>query len=181
MMQLQGTWWLLVAIIVLVMVFQWWLYSRQLSEREREAEAERRAAELLRDVLPDRDRRQLATSRYLKVPSPGVAARIYRVPLERGWVGVFESGELRQRLCVEPLEQLPPSDVVLMHKLLIEGDDERYLREANVLTPRAATRLLDWSYYVERGLCRQGASAAPTSRDRQPGEPGRVLPERGRR
>ncbi len=35
------------------------------------------------------------------------------------------------RLCVQPIEYLPDADVVALHKLMIEADEENYLLRAN--------------------------------------------------
>jgi hypothetical protein len=35
------------------------------------------------------------------------------------------------RLCVQPIEYLPDADVVVLHKLMIEADEENYLLRAN--------------------------------------------------
>jgi len=55
-------------------------------------------------------------------------------------VEVYDEGKLTMRLCVEPLERLPAADVVLMHKLMIEGNEERYLHEANIVHLRGTGR-----------------------------------------
>ena len=35
------------------------------------------------------------------------------------------------RLCVQPVESLPDADVVVLHKLMIEANEESYLQKAN--------------------------------------------------
>jgi hypothetical protein len=35
------------------------------------------------------------------------------------------------RLCVQPIERLPDADVVVLHKLMIEANEEHYLQRAN--------------------------------------------------
>ncbi|HEX5502775.1 MAG TPA: hypothetical protein VFW96_09135 [Thermomicrobiales bacterium] len=101
-------------------------------------EAERKGQELLRAVLTAAEHAQLAERGYLEVPSPSVAGRVYRIPRHRGTVQRLDAGQAPVRLCVVPDRWLPDADIVLMHKLLIEADEERYLALANVLAPDAA-------------------------------------------
>lgn len=107
--------------------------------------AEERARALLRHVLPPDDYQHLVRRGYLDVVSPTIAGRVYRIPYFQGMVEVIEDGHPLMRLCVVPLRWLPDPDLVLMHKLMIEGDEARYLRVANRF-PAATTRLLlaDW-------------------------------------
>jgi len=94
--------------------------------------AERRAAHLLRDVLTPEQCRQLLWHGYLEIPSPSSAGRIYRVPRARGeFVQVIENGKAIMRICVQPVERLPDADVVVLHKLMIEANEEFYLQNAN--------------------------------------------------
>jgi len=94
--------------------------------------AERRAAHLLRDVLTPEQSRQLLWHGYLEVPSPSSAGRIYRVPRARGeFVQVIEHGKATMRICVQPVERLPDADVIVLHKLMIEANEEHYLQNAN--------------------------------------------------
>ena len=97
--------------------------------------AEGRAGALLEDLLTEDERRQLGRDGYLGVPSPSRPGRTYRVPRHRGQVRVYEGTTLVLALCVEPVEWLPDGDVVLLHKLMIEGDEAEYLRVANHFTP----------------------------------------------
>ena len=65
--------------------------------------AERRAGNLLRDMLTDEQCRQLAWRGYLEVPSPSTSQRVYRVPRTRGYVQVLEHGRAVMSLCVQPI------------------------------------------------------------------------------
>ncbi len=146
MTQLQG-WLLILALLgLLVLAYGWWIwhYDQRSSAQEPDAEAERRAAKLVEELLPERDRQRLAQVGYLEVPSPSVAGRVYLVPGGPGPVEVRESGELRLRLCVEPVEHLPRTEIVLMHKLMIEGDEAGYLRAANILYGSHAQDVVGW-------------------------------------
>jgi len=96
------------------------------------ADAERRAEELLQSQLSPEEWHQLVTQGYLRVQSPSKSSRTYLIPRYRGLVRVYEQGRSVMRLCVGPVEAMPDHDVVLMHKLMIEGNEEEYLKTANV-------------------------------------------------
>ena len=93
--------------------------------------AERRARQLLRAILTHEQWHQLLWHGYLEITSPTDPARIYRVPRSKGYVQVIEHGQAVMRLCLQPVESLPDADVVVLHKLMIEGNEETYLAKAN--------------------------------------------------
>ncbi len=93
--------------------------------------AERRAAELLRAILTPEQVRQLLWRGYLEIPSPTKPQRVYRVPKSKGYVQVIDNGRAIMRLCLQPIEYLPDADVVALHKLMIEANEETYLQKAN--------------------------------------------------
>jgi hypothetical protein len=94
--------------------------------------AERRAETLLRDMLSQEEYRRLLTTGFLEIPSPSRPDRVYRIPRGPGQVLVEERGRVLERLCLQPeAAGLPEADVVLMHKLLIEADEDWYLATAN--------------------------------------------------
>lgn len=93
--------------------------------------AERQATDLLRDTLTSEQFRQLVWRGYLEVPSPTEPRRVYRVPRARGYIQVVENGHAIMRLCVQPVEYLPDADIVVLHKLMIEANEEHYLQKAN--------------------------------------------------
>ena len=103
--------------------------------------AEGRAKLLLRQLLGDEEYERVARRGYLDVPSPSIPERLYRVPYFQGMVDVIEGGIATMRLCVVPARWVPDADVVIMHKLLIEGDEARYLRIANRF-PAGTSRLV---------------------------------------
>jgi len=74
--------------------------------------AESRAKALLREMLSENQYQQLIKFGYLEVPSPSIDNRVYRIP-----------------------EPLPDGDVVVMHKLMIEANEEEYLQKANHFAP----------------------------------------------
>ncbi len=98
-------------------------------------EAERKAENLLMQVLSPEESRELEHRGYLEVRSPSREGRVYRVPRGRGMVSVYEGGRAVMSLCVQPVEWIPGADVVLMHKLMIEANEEDYLRTANQFEP----------------------------------------------
>lgn len=118
--------WIVVALALSPMV--WLLLQPYLKGQSR---AERRAADLLHDILTPEQCRQLMWRGYLEVPSPTTAQRVYRVPRTRGYVQVLENGRAVMRLCVQPVEYLPDADIVVLHKLMIEANEEIYLQQAN--------------------------------------------------
>ena len=93
--------------------------------------AEQRARDLLRQQLGDPEFALLVRRGYLDIPSPSLPDRAYRVPYAQGMVDVLEGGMATMRLCIVPTRWVPDGDLVIMHKLLIEGDEARYLRVAN--------------------------------------------------
>ena len=103
-----------------------------------------RADALLRQVLDSEAYQRLVRCGYLDVSSPTIAGRSYRIPYGPGRVEVREQGCLIARLCVVPAVALPAADVVLTHKLLIEGDEARYLRVANHFPAGGARRIGGW-------------------------------------
>jgi len=97
--------------------------------------AKRRARELLRAVLTTEQYCQLKRRGYIDIPSPRDQERTYRVPRGPGLVRVIEKGRETASLCLQPLEWVPDADIVVMHKLMIEADEETYLQKANRLAP----------------------------------------------
>jgi hypothetical protein len=93
--------------------------------------SERRAMSLLREMLSSEEFRQLTWLGYVDVPSPSDRNRTYRVPRTRGYVQVIDGGRAVMRLCLQPTERIPDADVVLLHKLMIEGNETAYLDKAN--------------------------------------------------
>lgn len=105
--------------------------NKKLSPEEL-AEAERRASVLLKQLLTAKEYFQLTQCGYLEVKSPSNPDLVYRIPRRpSGVVKLYVRGKLEMFLCVQPVKSLPIDDVVLMHKLLIEAEEERYLKIAN--------------------------------------------------
>jgi hypothetical protein len=93
--------------------------------------ADARAQALLRQLLDGSEQLQLNRLGYLEVASRTHQGRFYRIPAHGGYVHVYEHGQAVSRLCVVPVDPLPDADVPLVHKLLIEADEEAYLAKAN--------------------------------------------------
>ena len=126
----------LALLLVLGLLVAWLLFADPAGGRRSDrGAAEARATALLEDLLTEDERRQLERDGYLGVPSPSRPGRTYRVPRHRGQVRVYEGRALVMTLCVGPVGRLPDGDVVLLHKLMIEGDEAEYLRAANRFTP----------------------------------------------
>ncbi len=94
-------------------------------------EAEQKAETLLKSLLPSDQYNHLVRKGYLECQSGMYPYRTYRIPRHRGSVEVYEMGRLVMSLCVQPTEIVPDADVVVMHKLMIEGNEREYLRRAN--------------------------------------------------
>lgn len=118
--------WIVIALALIPML---WLFVQPYFKRL--TRAERRAAELLRATLTTQQLRQLNWQGYLEIPSPTAPQRVYRVPRSKGYVQVMENGRAIMRLCLQPVEALPDADVVVLHKLMIEANEETYLEKAN--------------------------------------------------
>lgn len=93
--------------------------------------AERRADELLRVVLTPEEYRQLVQQGHVDIPSPSDPARVYQVPRYAGRVQVRVDGIVRECLCLQPLVWVPDPDLVAIHKLMIQANEEVYLQTAN--------------------------------------------------
>jgi hypothetical protein len=91
-------------------------------------------------VLTRQQYRHLVRHGYLDIPSPRDPECIYRVPRSQGLVGVIKRVKRKASLCLQPVEWVPDADVVVMHKLMIEADEENYLQMANKL----ALKNSDW-------------------------------------
>lgn len=110
---------------------------------EERALAERRSEELLRDLLDECEYRQLVRYGYMDVPSRCYAGRLYRIPYLPGRVSILEDGRAVAELCVQPLAPLPDNDMIVLHKVMIEGDELDYLARANAF-PVTVPLVIPW-------------------------------------
>ena len=94
--------------------------------------AQERSLALLRDVLSEHEFEQWTRQGYLDVSSPSEAQRIYRIRRADGLVRVYEQGKAVRALCLQPAEPLPSNDLVVLHKLMIQGNEQEYVQKANL-------------------------------------------------
>jgi hypothetical protein len=106
-------------------------YNKDIDEQKATAEA--RSWSMLHSLLSQPELDQISHRGYLEIPSQIHPLRVYRVASRPGLVYVYEKGMLACRLCVGATDYLPSGDVILLHKLMIECDEEYYLRTANEL------------------------------------------------
>lgn len=117
----------LLPVIVAILVVLYGSYWVMKSDRE----ANEKADKVVNSLLSPDEYEQLRRSGYLDVPSPGYPGRVYRVPSGQGMVAVMESGRCIERLCAQATTPIPDREIVLIHKLMIEGNEQEYLQTAN--------------------------------------------------
>lgn len=125
------------AVLVALLLIGWWRHLA--CQRGLQQQARERAEMLLQEILTPEEYVQLNTRHRLEVPSRQRAGRVYHIP-EDGFrpVTVYEWGVPTVCLCLRPLQPLPPRETVLVHKLLLEADEDDYWRRANILPPLPA-------------------------------------------
>lgn len=121
--------------LILCGALAWWLYHRESTLSCERTDAERRAQQLVGQMLTHPQLDQLGSFGFLEVRSALVPGRSYRIPRRRGQVQVYEDGRHAGSLCIQPIRWVPDADLVLMHKLMIEGNEAEYLRTANFFKP----------------------------------------------
>ncbi|MCL4465601.1 MAG: hypothetical protein M1389_06180 [Chloroflexi bacterium] len=95
--------------------------------------AQRRAEAMLGEFLSESEQAQLQLRSCLSVPSPSQPGRFYVIPGGPGLVKVYQDGRQVDALCVQPWLPLPGADLVLVHKLMIECCEDKYLAASNRL------------------------------------------------
>lgn len=126
--------WAVIGIVALgsiLLAFLRHMCARRYARPPHTASAIRRADQLLYESLKPRELDQMRQTGWLDVPSRFLPGRVYRIPRAGGQTCVFEGGSLVEALCVGSSRWVPNSDLVLMHKLMIEGAEGEYLRKAN--------------------------------------------------
>ena len=113
----------------------WWLYHRESTLSNERNEAERRAQQLVAQLLTRDQLRQLTTFGFIELRSRLIPGRFYRIPRRRGQVQVYEEGRHAGSLCIQPTRWVPDADLLVMHKVMIEGNEAEYLRTANFFKP----------------------------------------------
>lgn len=99
------------------------------------AQAQARSLALLKDVLNEQEFEQWTRQGYLDISSPNDAQRVYRIRRADGLVRVYEHGKAVRALCLQPIEPLPSNDLVVLHKLMIQGNEQEYMQKANQYPP----------------------------------------------
>jgi hypothetical protein len=98
--------------------------------RRRRAAA-RRADALVRRVLTEAERSQLRREGFFEVRSGLMDGRTYRIPPGGAAVASLEPDGRVEYLCLQPETQVPRSELVVVHKLLLEGAEAEYRARAN--------------------------------------------------
>lgn len=93
--------------------------------------AEKRALELLMSVLDSRQQRQYLENGSILVVTP----KGRHVQLKKGWGGnavekCARTGKPLKRFCIHPRESMPENDNVLLQKLLLETDEDKFFETA---------------------------------------------------
>lgn len=95
--------------------------------------AAEKARVLLEENLSDEQRAQLHDNNWFEVVTP---KGTYRIRFGRaGNVDRYRDGRHVDRYCIHPEENVPNEDVMLAQKLLLETDEEAFLRIANRSNP----------------------------------------------
>ncbi len=98
-----------------------------------EAEARRRARILLEENLSADQRAQLHDNDWFEVVTPKGTYRIHNG--RSGNVTRFRDGRATDRYCIHPTELVPNEDTMLAQKLLLDHDEDAFLRIANRSQP----------------------------------------------
>lgn len=109
--------------------------QRLVTDTERAA-ARERAALLLNEALSEQQRLELADKGHFSlrvIDSKTQEERLYRI--RRGRSGnvdrVDASGRVLNKFCIHPIIACPDEDTMLAQKLMLEHDEEKFLRTAN--------------------------------------------------
>jgi hypothetical protein len=103
----------------------WW--RRRLAERR----ASRRAEDLVRHVLTDREYEQLNRDGFIEVRSRRTPGRRYRIPAGGSPVAALEPDGRLVYLCLQPEVPVPRDEVLVIQKLLLEADEDAFWQRAN--------------------------------------------------
>lgn len=108
------------------------------AEGER-AKARERAEKLLFENLTPRQAEELRAKGYFTVMGPPRREGQYQYRVRRGRSGNVtrhdQAGTPIERLCIHPVENVPDADTMLAQKLMIENEEELFLRIANHSRP----------------------------------------------
>ena len=104
-------------------MFLGWIRRRRIANRRAEA--------LVRQLLTDDERTQLRREGFLEVRSQEVSGRTYRIPRRGAPVAVLEPDGHVKYLCLQPETPVAPPELVVVHKLMLEGAEREYWQKAN--------------------------------------------------
>lgn len=110
---------------------------REMAEQDKKRqEIEARAHELLLEFLDEHQKKEYQEKKYFHLEvldSKTNEKKRYRI--EKGFAGnvrrVDEQGKILKRYCIHTRERLPDEDCMLTQKLLLETNEEHFLRVAN--------------------------------------------------
>jgi hypothetical protein len=107
-----------------------------------------RVRELYERLLTQEERTLLQEQMHLTVKSRLHRGITYLVPQGCGVVGIMRRGHIVAQACLVPKTPLPVYDWLFLRLLLLEGDEEEFLRHARITVyPRSRGRTrhgLDW-------------------------------------
>ena len=110
--------------------------QRQAEAEKKRLEIEARAHELLLEFLDESQKKEYLAKNYFHLEIlDGKTSEVKRYRIEKGFAGnvrrVDASGKILKRYCIHPIERVPDEDCMLTQKLLLETDEEQFLRVAN--------------------------------------------------
>ena len=103
----------------------WW--RGRLAERR----ARRRAEDLVRHMLSDGEYAQLCREGFIELRSRRVPGRRYRIPAGGSPVAALEPDGRLVYLCLQPVLPVPRQELLVIQKLLLEGDEDAFWQRAN--------------------------------------------------
>lgn len=110
--------------------------------REEEAAAKAKAEQLLLEHLDENQKEEYRNVRAFKVVSAD-GQRVYKI--REGWAGnvdlVSPEGKVLKRYCIHPDIACPVQDNMLAQKLLLETDEQAFIRIANASDPITGRRV----------------------------------------
>ena len=114
--------------------------AQQIVAHDSHREANQHARALLLSTLTDEQRHQYETESWFEVESRKFPGRRYRLhPVPSINIDIIQDGDRISRLCAGP-RGVPVADVQLTQKLMLEADEEAFLRIA-VVHPAPVMRM----------------------------------------
>jgi hypothetical protein len=86
---------------------------------------------MLQRLLSEDERLQMQQTGFLEVSSGIVPGRRYRIPRRGSPVAALEPDGRVVYLCLQPESPVAGNELVLVHKLLLEGAEAEYWQRAN--------------------------------------------------